>query len=115
MDLAIQAYVEQFNESVLRDNWDEFAQRFTADAVVEFENVPLPAMRGHEAIAAGYQQAPPDDTITVVDVTTEGNVHVVSYRWDTEGTGGGRMRLTMRDGLVAHNVITLTTDLPVVG
>jgi hypothetical protein len=69
-------------------------------------------MHGREAIAAGYQQAPPDDTITVVGIHEDGDVRDVDYRWDTEGTGGGRMRMTMRDGLVAHNVISLTMDMP---
>jgi ketosteroid isomerase-like protein len=112
MDLELQAYVERFNEAVRGGDWAAFAQGFTEDAVVEFENVPVPPMHGREAIAAGYQQAPPDDTITVVDISADGAVHDVSYMWDTDGTGGGRMRLTLRDGLVAHNVITLTTDMP---
>jgi ketosteroid isomerase-like protein len=112
MDLAVRAYLTLFNDSVRSGRWDRFAQAFTDDAVVEFENVPVPAMRGREAIAAGYREAPPDDQITAVGHRSDGDVHEVTYRWNTPGTGGGRMKLTMRDGLVAHNVISLTQDTP---
>lgn len=109
MDL-VQDYIALFNDTVRGGDWDRFAQGFTPDGVVEFENVPVPPMHGREAIAAGYREAPPDDTITLVDHVQDGDVHEVTYRWDTEGTGGGHMRITMRDGLVAHNVISLMQD-----
>lgn len=109
MSHAAQSYVELFNASVRSGDWDGFAEAaFTSDAVVRFDNVPVPAMHGRAAIASGYREAPPDDTITLVGLRTEGDVHELTYRWDTAGTGGGRMRLTMRDGLVVDNVITLT-------
>lgn len=112
MDLAVQTYLKLFNASVRSGNWDRFAEAFTEDAIVEFENVPVPAMCGREAIAAGYREAPPDDQITAVGHRSDGDVREVTYRWNTPGTGGGLMRLTVRDGLVAHNVINLTQETP---
>ena len=111
MDHAVAEFLALFNRSVRTGDWAAYARAFTEDALVEFENVPVPAMQGRRAIEDGYREAPPDDTITALDCRTDGNVHEVTYRWDVEGTGGGRLRLTMRDGLVAHNLVTLTQDV----
>ena len=111
MDHVVARFLERFNNSVRTGDWTAFAATFTEDAVVEFENVPVPPMHGRKAIADGYAEAPPDDTITALSCQSEGDVHEVTYRWDTEGTGGGRLHLTLRDGLVAHNVISLTQDV----
>lgn len=108
MDHAVARYLAAFNDAVRRGNWAGFGRCFTEDAIVEFENVPVPPMHGRAAIEAGYSEAPPDDTITAVDCRSVGDVHEVTYRWDAEGTGGGLLWLTMRDGLVAHNVVSLT-------
>ncbi|HET9143005.1 nuclear transport factor 2 family protein [Actinophytocola sp.] len=109
MDQTVADFVDRFNEAVSSGDWGKFARWFTDDAVIEFSDVPVPAMRGRAEIEAGYRSAPPDDTITMTDCRSSGDVHEVAYRWDTEGMGGGRFRLTMRDGLVAHNVISLTS------
>lgn len=108
MDHAVEAFLTLFNDAVRTGDWRAFARGFTEDAVVEFVNVPVPALRGREAIEAGYREAPPDDTITAVGCRSAGDVHDLEFRWDSEGTGGGHLRLTMRDGLVAHNVISLS-------
>jgi steroid delta-isomerase len=108
MDHAVGAFVKLFNDAVRGGGWGAFARGFTEDAVVEFVDVPVPALRGREAIEAGYREAPPDDTITAVSCRSEGDVHDLEFRWDTEGTGGGRLRLTMRGGLVARSLISLS-------
>jgi steroid Delta-isomerase len=112
MDHVVATYLALFNNSVRTGDWAAFARAFTEDAVVEFANVPVPAMHGRAAIEDGYREAPPDDTITALDCRSGGDVHEVTYRWDTEGTGGGLLRLTIRDGLVAHNIVTLTLGVP---
>lgn len=108
MHHAVEAYLNVFNRAVRSDDWSTFARSYTEDGVVEFVHVPVPAFRGRESIEAGYREAPPDDTITAVGCRSDGDVHEVEFRWDAEGTGGGLMRLTMRDGLVARNVISLS-------
>jgi uncharacterized radical SAM superfamily Fe-S cluster-containing enzyme len=64
-------------------------------------------MRGRAAIEAGYRAVRPDDTISLVHCFAEGDEHEVTYRRDSDGTRG-MLRLTIRDGLVAHNVVSLT-------
>ncbi|HEV2781087.1 MAG TPA: nuclear transport factor 2 family protein [Actinophytocola sp.] len=111
MDHTVRAFLTRFNEAVRTGDWAGFAEGFTEDAVVQFMNVPVPALCGREAVEAGYREAPPDDTITAIGCRSDGDVHEVTFRWDAEGAGGGRLRLTMRDGLVAHSVVTLTQEV----
>lgn len=106
MDSQIWNYLAVFNDSVRTRDWAAFARLYTEDAVVEFADVPVPPMRGRAAIEAGYRAAPPDDTISLVHYIAEGDEHAVTYRWDRDGNGG-TFRLTMREGLVAHNVVTV--------
>jgi len=105
MNSDIWNYLAVFNDSVRSRDWAAFARLYTEDAVVEFEGGPVPPMRGRTAIEAGYREAPPDDTISLVHYFADGDEHEVEYHWDRAGSGG-TFRLTMRDGLVAHSVVS---------
>jgi steroid Delta-isomerase len=86
-----------FNEAVRTKNWTAFMTTFTPDAVMRF--VELPAYVGRAAIAAAYQESPPDDTMTVLSDRRDGDTDVVRFAWDAGGTG--TMEVIWRDGMVA--------------
>lgn len=113
MDDAVTNYLRAFNEAVRRGDWAMLAGAHAKDAVVEFAGVPVPTMRGRAAIEAGYRANPPDDQITALACRSDGDTHEVLFRWNVDGTGGGRLRVTMRDGLVAHKVVTPLPEVPV--
>lgn len=105
MNSDIWIYLSTYNDSVGTGDWSALARLYAENAVVEFAGAPVSALRGRGAIEAGYRAAPPEDTISLVHYFAEGDEHEVTYRRDREGTGG-TFRLTIRDGLVAHNVVT---------
>lgn len=106
MNSDIWIYLSAFNDSVRTRDWSALALLHTEDAVVEFEGVP--AMRGRAAIEAGYRDAPPADTISLVHYFEDGDTHEVTYRCDSEDDRTGTFRLTMRDGLISHNLVSVS-------
>lgn len=102
---AARLHVRRFNEAVRSGEWREFADAFADDAVMRFTNVPVGPFVGRDAIARGYLEQPPDDTMTVqsVDETAPDTVRV-RFRWDAGGDG--TMRLRRRDGLIFDLAIT---------
>jgi len=67
--------------------------------MMRFVGVPAGPYVGRAAIAAGYGANPPDDTLTVRSVTSDGDTDVVRFTWD-RGDGDGTMTVRWRDGLV---------------
>ncbi|OLF06640.1 hypothetical protein BLA60_30700 [Actinophytocola xinjiangensis] len=106
MDSAIENYVKIFNEAVRDGDFAKLAAAHAEDGVIELNGIPAPPMRGRAEIEAGYRANPPYGEIRVVDTSTVGGVHEVNFKW-ADGSGGGQVKLTLTDGLVAHNVITL--------
>ncbi len=106
MSERVAAHVAAFNETVASGEWVRFSERFSDDATLAFEGVPVGPFTGRSAIAAAYAAQPPTDTMSVTDVETEGDHDVARFAW-TEG-GTGTMRLTWRDGGVA--ALTVSFD-----
>lgn len=100
MSIETENYVKVFNESARSGDWSLLAGAHTDDGVVEFEGVPVPTVRGRAEIEAIYREYPQGE-LTAVDSRSEGDVHEVDYKF-VDGSASGRIRLTYRDGLVAH-------------
>ena len=80
--MDVDDHIRVFNAAVLSQDWSAFVARFTDDAVVEFVGVPAGPYVGRDAIAAAYQQSPPDDTIESAGAPSiEAGELVVPYRW----------------------------------
>jgi steroid Delta-isomerase len=97
-------HVAAFNHSVRSGNWAAFAARFTPDATMRFAGVPAGPFTGRDAIAAGYADQPPSDTLTVSRAVTSGDVDELRFTWDHGGTG--TMTLRWSGDLVAELTVT---------
>ena len=96
----VRAHAEAFNAAVRSGDFTAFVPTFAQTARMRFEGVPAGPYVGREAIAAGYAAQPPDDTLTVRDVTTDGDTDTVRFTWDRGGPG--TMVITWDNGLVAE-------------
>lgn len=107
--MDVDDHIREFNGAVLSHDWSAFVGRFTDDAVVEFVGVPAGPYIGRDAIAAAYEQNPPDDTIELAgEPASESGELVVPYRWVTSGETG-RMRFTERGEKIGRLVISFDT------
>ena len=80
-------HVGAFNEAVDSGDWARFAERFTADAMMTFPDLPVPAAHGREAILAAYVASPPDDSMVALGATTDQETDHVEFAWSRGGTG----------------------------
>lgn len=97
---AVKAHEQRFNEAVRTGDFTEFLSTFTEDAVMAFDDRPFGPFQGRAAIAQAYAVQPPTDTMTVIGVDEVGP-DTADVRFDWDNGGGGTMRVTWRDGLVA--------------
>ncbi|HEX6150891.1 nuclear transport factor 2 family protein [Nocardioides sp.] len=104
MSGRVTAHVQAFNDTVGSGAWGEFSERFTDDATLAFEGVPVGPFSGRSAISAAYVAQPPTDTMTVTDVKTDGARDTVRFRWSAGGTG--TMCLTWDGDLVEQLVVS---------
>ena len=94
------AHIDRFNASVTSGDWTDFVARFHPDAVMRFEGPPVGPFVGREAIVEGYATHPPDDTMRILSVRTDGSLGVVTFAWTRGGTG--TIRIHRRDGLITE-------------
>ncbi len=94
------AHIDRFNASVTSGDWTDFVAGFHPDAVMRFEGPPVGPFVGREAIAEGYATHPPDDTMRILSVRTDGSLDVVTFAWTRGGTG--TIRIHRRDGLITE-------------
>src|SRR5689334_2557110 len=87
-----------FNEGVRTGDWGGYLARFADGATLRIEGDPGSPYVGREAIAAAYAGAPPEDTITVRSVDSDGDLDVARFAW-SEG-GGGTFRLRWSAGRI---------------
>jgi steroid delta-isomerase len=92
MTERVERHLGAFNEAVRSAEWDRFAERFAPDARMDFVAAPVGPFEGRDAIAAAYRANPPEDTLTALDIESDGAVDVVRFTWARGGTG--TMRLT---------------------
>jgi steroid delta-isomerase len=100
----VRAHAEGFNAAVRAGDFTAFTTTFRQDAVMRFVGVPAGPYVGRDAIAAGYEAQPPDDTLTVLAVSSDGGTDEVRFAWDRGGTG--TMIVRWEDGLVADLTVT---------
>ena len=85
-----------FNAAVSKGDFGTFVETFAPDAIMRFVGAPAGPFVGREAIAAAYAQAPPDDTMSIIDVQAEGpSTARVRFAWTRGGTGA--MTVSWRD------------------
>lgn len=94
-------HVSVFNDAVATDDYAQFLDLFTDDAVIRFENVPGAGeleFAGRAASANAYAEQPPDDQIDLTGpaMPDEDGV-VVPFAWRRDGAPG-TMRLGFTDG-----------------
>jgi steroid Delta-isomerase len=97
-------YIDRFNQAVVSGDWVTFAAALTADAELVFPDIPIGPFRGRPAIVAAYRDRPPDDTVIVREVDTDGPVDTVRVRW--QRGGGLVLRLTWRAEQVEQAEVT---------
>ncbi len=96
----VRAHAEGFNAAVRAGDFTAFTTTFREDAVMRFVGVPAGPYLGRDAIAAAYASQPPDDTLTVLTVSSSGgDTDEVRFAWDRDGSG--TMIVRWQDGLVA--------------
>lgn len=97
-------HLRHFNAAVRSGDWAAFAERFAVDARMEFVNVPTGPYVGRAAIAVAYRDNPPDDTLAIRTVCSDGDVDTVAFDWTRGGAGVMTLKWTPA-GLVEHLVI----------
>jgi hypothetical protein len=103
-------YVARHNEGVRDREWGPLAECFASDAVLEFEGVPVGPFAGREAIAAAYEQRPPDDEVRILDAEEEGHTVIARYAWAADPeVQAGTLRLTREGETIARLVVTFSS------
>lgn len=108
--VRVSEHLEAFNEAVHSGEFGDFAARFSDDAVMSFTGVPVGPFHGRDAIRAGYESMPPDDTMDLIGVDSERDVDTVRFRWSRGGTG--TMTIRWDTDLVAGLEVSFDDDTP---
>jgi hypothetical protein len=104
---VLRAHVRRFNDAVRSGDFSEMLGGIAADAVREFEGVPVGPFVGRDAITDAYQDQPPDDEIRLLGAPrVRGDVVESDYAWADDGRHAGRMIVTVRDGLIISLTVT---------
>ena len=81
-------HIERFNAAVTSGDWTPFLAGLAPDAVMTFSGgPPIGPFAGRPAITEAYTTDPPDDTMTIRAIHTEGATDVVAFTWSRGGTG----------------------------
>lgn len=110
-DDLIEGHVALFNAGVRSADFGPMLERFTEDAELRFEGVPVGPFVGKDAIAAAYRTRPPDDEIEVLEMSAQEDKRVVDYAWRREpGKRAGRMMVTTLNGMISRLVVTFNPE-----
>jgi steroid delta-isomerase len=97
----LERHVELFNQAVLSNDYRAFLATFAIHCVMSFDDLPFGPYRGLLEIAEAYENAPPNDTIALIDMEKIGGDAVkASFEWDAGGTG--EMYLRWEDDLLVE-------------
>jgi ketosteroid isomerase-like protein len=88
----VSGHVAAFNDAVADGDYERLAERFAEDAVMSFVGVPVGPFVGRDAILVAYQEMPPDDTMAITSVHTDGEIDNVRFLWSAGGAGTMTMR-----------------------
>lgn len=93
------AHIDRFNAAVLSGDWTGFVAGLAPGVVMTFSGgPPVGPFTGRAAVAAAYAADPPDDTMAIRSVRTDGATDAVAFAWSRGGTG--TVSITWADGLV---------------
>jgi RimJ/RimL family protein N-acetyltransferase len=102
-------YVARHNAGVRDGEWGPLAECFADAATLEFEGVAVGPFAGREAIAAAYEQQPPDDEVRILDAEEEGGAVVARYAWAAAAeVEAGSLRLTREGDKIARLVVRVS-------
>ena len=84
-------------------------ENFSVDGMIVFDGARIGPFRGHDAIAKGYREQPPDDTISVIDVPVSSPDRIVAvYASDNQpGVRAGELRFALDDNKIQRLTIRL--------
>lgn len=100
-------HVGRFNDGVRTGDWEPMVGGFAEDAAMEFRGVPVGPFVGRDAIAAAYQEQPPDDELRVLEQRQANGRIEARYAWLAEpDVPAGEMILTSEDGAIRKLVVT---------
>jgi steroid Delta-isomerase len=104
---VLHAHVRRFNDAVRSRDFSEMVAGFAPEAEMAFEGVPVGPFVGREAIAAAYENQPPDDEVHLLGLPrVRGEAVESDYAWTGDGRLAGRMILTANEGLITRLVVT---------
>jgi hypothetical protein len=107
-------HIAAFNEAVATGTFEDFLTRFSAEAVMRFENVPGAGtleFDGLATIAAAYREQPPDDQIDAAgQARNEHGTIVIPFTWRLDG-GPGVMHIE-REGERITRMTVIFGGLP---
>jgi hypothetical protein len=101
----MESHVARFNEGVRSGDWEPMLTRFSDDARLSFEGVPVGPFVGIEAIRRGYAEQPPDDQIQLLGIQDDPDDSRVTaaFAWTRGGTG--RLVLEHDRGAITRLVV----------
>src|SRR5213075_1977653 len=103
----LEDHVGRFNAGVRTGDWKPMAGGFAEDAEMEFRGVPVGPFVGRDAIAAAYQEQPPDDELRVLQQRQVNGRIEVRYAWLADpDVAAGEMILTPESGAIRKLVVT---------
>ena len=98
----LRAHVSRMNAAAETGNYDPMIDALAEDAVLEFTNKPIPAVKGREAMRHAYREMPIGEGVDVLEVSETAD-DVVEARFQWQKTRGlGTMTLHHTDGVVDH-------------
>ena len=98
----LRAHIARMNAAAETGDYDPMVDALAEDAVLEFTNKPIPAVKGREAMRRAYREMPIGEGVDVLEVS-EPAEDVVEARFQWQKTRGlGTMTLHHTDGVVDH-------------
>jgi RimJ/RimL family protein N-acetyltransferase len=100
-------YIARHNQGMRTADWEALAECYAADAVLEFDGVPVGPFVGREAIVAAYREQPPDDEVRILSAEAQDGAVAARYAWAAEpDRRAGSLHLTLREGAIERLVVT---------
>jgi cysteine desulfurase / selenocysteine lyase len=98
----LRAHVARLNAAAETGDYDPMVDALADDAVLEFTNKPIPAVKGREAMRRAYREMPIGEGVDVLEIN-EPAADVVEARFQWQKTRGhGTMTLHHAEGVIDH-------------
>jgi steroid delta-isomerase len=100
-------HVSRFNQGVQTGEWHRMLASFHEGAEMEFRGIPVGPFVGKDAIAAAYDEQPPDDELRVLEERERDGRVEARYAWLRDPhLAAGEILITPRDGKIMKLVVT---------